>query len=155
MTGPSAHTWRRRGWALLGGLVLVATGCSGGAQPAAAPEPEWPQTTVDLAVTATEFSFDHDRWAIPAGQEITLSFINGGTIPHGWAILRNGTTVHSGTELRQEMVLFEVEAITEGTVTSQIFTINVAGTYQVVDMLGGQFDAGMSGELLVAPAAPL
>ena len=128
---------------------LVLSGCWGGAGDdrvtgsAAAPTPQ-----DELQVTAKEFEFSSRAWAVPAGS-FSVEFTNRGTIEHEWAVLRRGITLRDQRSLREEMVLFEVEAVPEGTTHVQRFTLREPGHYQVVCALEGHFDAGMTSDLSV------
>jgi uncharacterized cupredoxin-like copper-binding protein len=80
---------------------------------------------------------------------VTINFANRGTIAHEWVVLKHGSHIDSEKAFREEMVLFEVEALPEGQTTSQQFSIKEPGSYQFVCALEGHFEAGMEGTLTV------
>jgi plastocyanin len=101
----------------------------------------------ELAATATEFAFDPDDWSVNAGEEFTIEFTNDGSVNHEWAVIKQGDDLESEADFTEEKVLFEVEQIEAGDSVSQSFTVDEAGTYQVVCALEDHFDAGMEGSL--------
>ncbi|HSP02934.1 MAG TPA: cupredoxin domain-containing protein [Acidimicrobiales bacterium] len=126
--------------------LLVLGGCgddddSGGAASDA---------STSIAAEAADFEFDPDAWTVPVDEEITIDFENAGNIEHEWAVLALGQEIESEADFSEEIVLFEVEAIPPGESTSESFTVDEAGTYQVICALEGHFDAGMEGALEVA-----
>jgi plastocyanin len=105
--------------------------------------------STSIEATATEFSFDPDAWTVPAGEEFTIDFTNDGTVEHEWAVINLGDDLDSEADFAEEKVLFEVEAIPAGESTEQSFTVDEAGTYQVLCAIETHFDAGMEGTLTV------
>jgi plastocyanin len=136
---------------LIVGLVAVLGACSP-SSPAALHSSSTDTTVLPstaLAVTASEFTYDITDLAVPVGEEVSVHFTNGGTIPHEWAVLKQGVHIDTKEQFREDMVLFEVEALPEGRSTTQAFTLDVAGDYQFVCALEGHFAAGMHGRLAV------
>jgi plastocyanin len=76
-----------------------------------------------------------------------MDFTNDGNVEHEWAVMN--TEIDSEADFEEDKVLFEVEAIPAGESTSQGFTVDEAGTYQVVCAIESHFDAGMEGTLTV------
>lgn len=105
--------------------------------------------STSIEATATEFQFDPDAWIVPAGEELTIDFTNDGSLEHEWAVLELGEDIESEDEFTEDKVLLEVEAIEPDSSTTQTFTIDDAGTYQVICAIPTHFDAGMEGELTV------
>jgi plastocyanin len=101
----------------------------------------------DIEATASDFQFDPDSWSVPAGEEFTIDFTNDGSVEHEWAVLTE--SIESEDEFAEDIVLLEVEAIPAGESTTESFTIDEAGTYQVICAIETHFDAGMEGELTV------
>lgn len=99
----------------------------------------------DVEATATEFQFEPDEWSVDAG-EFTLEFTNDGSTDHEWVIMAE--EISSEDEFAEDKVLDEVEA-GGGEVVTQTFTVDEAGTYQVICGLEGHFEAGMEGTLTV------
>jgi len=105
--------------------------------------------STSIEATASEFQFDPDSWAVPAGEEFTIDFTNGGEIEHEWAVMKLGDDIDDEADFAEEKVLFEVEAIPAGESTTQQFTVDEAGDYQVICAIETHFDAGMEGTLTV------
>ena len=130
--------------------ALLVSGCSSGREAGeAVDQGPTPAPQAALKVSAKEFEFDQPVWAVPARRSFSVRFTNRGTIPHEWAVLKRGITLHEQRSLREEMVLFEVEALPEGETHTQRFTLREPGRYQVVCALEGHFDAGMTASLAV------
>jgi uncharacterized cupredoxin-like copper-binding protein len=133
-------------------LTLLLVGCSSdeNTHRSTTTDPA-PVATTELTVVAVEFEYDAPGWTVPVGETITINFTNDGTIPHEWAVLEAGVDIDQQQEFREDMVLFEVEALTEGTSTSQTFLLDQAGTYEIICALEGHLDAGMRATI-TAPA---
>ena len=122
------------------GAVLVLGACGDDDDGAA---------STSIEATATEFQFEPDSWTVPAGEEFTIDFENDGSVEHEWAVIKLGDDLESEDEFAEEKVLFEVEAIPAGESTTQQFTVDEAGDYQVICAIETHFDAGMEGTLTV------
>ncbi|MBW3663436.1 MAG: cupredoxin domain-containing protein [Actinobacteria bacterium] len=122
------------------GTMLVA--CEGGDDDDAG------GTTIET--TATEFAFDPSSWTVEAGEEFTVDLTNGGALEHEWVVIELGEDITSEDEFTDDIVLLEVEAIPAGESTTESFTIDEAGTYQVICGIPTHFDAGMEGSLTVS-----
>lgn len=131
---------------LLGGAlavpVLVLLGSCGD-------DDDGGEASTSIEATAKEFEFDPDAWTVPAGEEFTIDFQNDGEVEHEWAVIKLGDDLESESEFEEDKVLFEVEAIPAGESTTQSFTVDDAGTYQVLCAIESHFDAGMEGSLTV------
>lgn len=123
--------------AVIVALVLLAGGCGDDDDSAGG----------DIEATASEFQFDPDSWTVTAGEEFSIDFTNDGEVEHEWAVLSE--EIASEDEFEEDVVLLEVEALPAGESTTESFTIDDAGTYQVICALEGHFDAGMEGSLTV------
>jgi plastocyanin len=126
--------------------LVVLSGC-GDDDDAAGTESD---ASTSISAEASDFEFDPATWTVPTGEEFTIEFENAGNIEHEWAVLDLGQEIESEADFTEEIVLFEVEAIPPGESTSESFTVDEAGTYQVICALEGHFDAGMEGTLEVA-----
>ena len=104
-------------------------------------------TTIDA--TASEFQFEPNSWTVAAGEPFTIQFENAGSVEHEWAVIRLGEDLESEADFTEEGILFEVEALPAGESTTQEFTVDEAGTYQVICGIETHFDAGMEGTLVV------
>ncbi len=139
--------------ALVLALLPAVAACDSGAETADASASDFEHTLVPdrlLNVNAIEFAYNATQWSVPAGLEFTVTFNNLGTIPHEWAVLKQGVQLDAGSGFKEEMVLFEIEALTEGQSIVQRFEIKDPGIYQVICPLPGHLDAGMTSTLTVA-----
>lgn len=105
--------------------------------------------STSIEATASDFEFDPDSWTVPAGEEFTIDFTNDGGVEHEWAVMKLGDDIDAEADFAEEKVLFEVEAIPAGESTTQQFTVDEAGSYQVICAIETHFDAGMEGSLTV------
>ncbi len=135
--------WKSGVLIALGAAVLLLGACGDDDDDAAT------ATSTEIEAEATDFQFDPDSWAVPAGEEFTIDFTNAGGVQHEWAVLKEGEDIESGDEFAEDKVLFEVEAVPAGESVTESFTVEDAGTYQVICALEGHFDAGMEGTLTV------
>ena len=124
-----------------GGLLLGACGDDDDGDDAGA------SSSID--VEAREFEFEPNSWTVAAGEEFTVEFENGGETEHEWAVLEAGEDIESESEFEEDKVAFEIEATPAGESVSQVFTIEDAGTHQVICALPGHFTSGMEGTLTV------
>lgn len=129
-------------------LAVLLAACSSTDNPdgASTAEPA-PIASATLAVTAIEFGYDTSTWAVPADSPITITLTNDGTIPHEWAVLKAGVHIDSQAQFREDMVLFEVEALKEGTSATTTFSLEEPGSYEIICAIQGHFDAGMRGNI--------
>ena len=102
-----------------------------------------------IEATASDFQFEPDSWTVPVGEEFTIDFTNDGSVEHEWAVIRLGEDLTSEDDFAEDKILFEVEAIPAGESTTEQFTVDEAGTYQVICGIETHFDAGMEGTLTV------
>jgi plastocyanin len=130
------------------GLLAVATGATL-VLGACGDDDDDDGASTSIEATASEFQFEPDSWTVPAGEEFTIGFENDGTTDHEWAVINLGDDLESEDGFAEDKVLLEVEALPAGESTEQAFTIDEAGTYQVICALEGHFDAGMEGTLTV------
>jgi plastocyanin len=114
-----------------------------------------------LIVNTMDFAFDPAAYNISAGEETTVQVVNEAADVHTWVVMKPGVSVEdyiksypypavaAGTDNSTEDVLVKASASggTEGTPVT--FTIQEAGTYQVVCDIPGHLEDGMEGELVV------
>jgi plastocyanin len=127
--------------------IAVAIGCSALLLGACGDDDD--DGGASIEATASEFQFEPDSWTVPAGEEFTVDFENDGAVEHEWAVIKLGEDLESEEDFAEERVLFEVEAIPAGESTSQQFTVEEPGTYQVICAIETHFGAGMEGSLTV------
>jgi plastocyanin len=119
-------------------LLLAVTGCGGD-------DGDGDDASADIQATASEFQFEPNDWTVSAG-DFDLEFTNDGSVDHEWVIMNE--EISSEDEFAEDKVLDEVETGAGETVDAT-FTVDEAGTYQVICGLEGHFDAGMEGTLTV------
>ena len=120
----------------LAALALALSACDGG---------DGGDAVTSFKVEAKEFAFVQDRWRVAANEDVTITLNNIGSIEHDWTVL--SSTVASEDEIADDLVIFKVDKITEGSLTE---TFNLPpGTYQVICGVPGHFAAGMEGTLRV------
>lgn len=133
--------------AILGSSVLLASACAGGGGTEAEQTPPAPVT--ELAVDVQEFHFSPAVAAVPAGQPISVTVGNKGTIDHEWVIIAKGHEVDEQHRFSESAVLFEIDDIEQGARSTSTFTIAQPGRYQLICAIEGHFAAGMEATLLV------
>ena len=112
-------------FALLGSLTLLAC-ASGGASTSAG---------TSRSVVATEFKFDRADITVPAGQSVTVTLQNKGTVRHDWTV--------EGLEQ-------PVQAVADSNKSASVtFTPSKTGTFKVVCKEPGHEQSGMVGQLIV------
>jgi uncharacterized cupredoxin-like copper-binding protein len=104
----------------------------------------------ELSITATDFAFTPANVTVDAGQEVTLTLTNNGSVEHEWVLMEAGYQVTTPFDADDEPHVYwegEVEAGESGTFT---FTApSEAGDYQLVCGVAGHVEAGMVGTLTV------
>ncbi len=129
-------------------LTVVLASCSPNYDPIDSESADpIPAASIELVVTAFEFGYDTTAWAVPVGETITITLTNNGTIAHEWAVLKAGVHIDQQAEFREDMVLFEVEALKEGESDTQTFSLPQSGRYEIICAIQGHLDAGMRGEI--------
>ena len=137
---------RRSIAAAVGLSLLLASACAGSG---ASPEETAPAPVTALTVEAEEFRFSPALVAVPAGQPVTVTVGNNGTIDHEWVIIAHGHEVDDQHRFSESAVLFEVDDVNQGTRSTSTFTIAQPGRYQLICAIEGHFAAGMEATLMV------
>lgn len=122
---------------VLSSLVLAA--CSGGGGS---------QGSTSIQATETEFAYTPNTWTVPAGQKITLTLINKGTVEHTWVLMKEPVTPPFSTA-NQSSVIFSAKTAPGATDVVTFTAPSSAGEYEVVCDVPGHLEAGMSGKLTV------
>lgn len=109
--------------------------------------------STNLSIELSDFKFTPDKFAIPAGQQITLNLTNKGAVQHEFVIIKKGEQVTVPFDNDDEDKVYwehEVEAGETGTVT---FTApSEPGEYEIICGIEGHLEAGMKATLtVVAP----
>jgi plastocyanin len=123
---------------LLSSLVLAA--CSGGGASS--------QSGTAIQATMTEFAYTPNTWTVPAGQKITLTMINKGTVDHDWVLMKAPVTPPFSST-NQPNVIFSAKVAPGATNVVTFTAPSSAGEYEVVCDVAGHLEAGMSGKLTV------
>ena len=121
----------------MGAVALALTGCADDGGDAGG--------TDALEVTADEFAYSPSEWTVDAG-EFSLEFTNEGGTEHEFVVLDD--EIASEEEFTEDLVIDETEA-EAGETVSHTFTLDEAGTYQVICAIQGHFDSGMGCTLVV------
>jgi hypothetical protein len=97
---------------------------------------------------ASEFKFEPNAWTVPRGRSSpSSSRTTGPSITVGGAQARRR---HRGrSRLRRGEGAVRGEAVPAGESATQKFTVDEAGTYQVICAIETHFNAGMEGALTV------
>ena len=130
------------------GLSLcLASACAD--TPTSSQEPATPAPVTELTVEVEEFHFSPALVAVPAGEPVTVTVGNKGTIDHEWVIIAPGHEVDEQHGFSESAVLFEVDDINQGSRSTSTFTIAQPGRYQLICAIEGHFAAGMQATLMV------
>ena len=132
---------------VVGLSVLSVVACSGG-QPMDE-EATTPAPATELSIQVEEFHFSPAIVAIPAGEQVTVTVGNTGTIDHEWVIIDKGHEVDGDHRFSENAVLFEVDHVGEGTRSTSTFTVAIPGRYQLICAIEGHLAAGMEATLVV------
>ena len=133
----------RTGLVMLALLALTAVACN-----SASTEP-----STELTVTVKEFQFAPNTWTVPAGEQVSITITNDGTVTHEWVLLQEGVTIASEADLpeTEEELLADFvnveEEVEAGTTKTLTFQAPPAGTYQIICAIETHFDGGMEGTL--------
>lgn len=105
------------------------------AEPEATDEPS-SDGEVDLELSAKDLKFDKDKFTVPAGSQVTLTFVNEEAVPHDFALFENEDAENElfrGDMVTDDTIVYEFEAPTEpGT---YFFRCNVHPTDMVGDFI--------------------
>jgi uncharacterized cupredoxin-like copper-binding protein len=121
-------------------LLLVSCGGAGGASD-------------KIDVTLTDFQFQPNQFAVPAGQEIAFSSRNNGAVVHNFVIMKLGTS--AGPMFDEEdvpNVYWEVELLPGASTESSFTAPSEPGDYEVVCRTEGHIASGMTAKLTVVAA---
>lgn len=117
---------------------------------------------VTLTVTATDFAFDPVDPVVEVGESSTVHLINKGSGPHTWVVLRqcasaeqyiesidSASTTAARRQVEEDQTLVAVDPAPGLLGVPVTFTIDEAGTYEVVCDIPEHFEKGMKGTLVV------
>jgi uncharacterized cupredoxin-like copper-binding protein len=122
-------------------VVLALTGGDDG-------EPAVVEPSSAITIEGDEYSFVPDP-ALGLSGEIDLTLANVGKIGHELIILEPGVRIAAASEFDESTEVGRIDSIAEGTEASTSVDLDV-GTYQVVCLIGGHLESGMSADLIVS-----
>jgi len=113
------------------------------------------EITVDMA----EFFFEPADASVTAGEEVTLTANNIGSIRHEWVLLQAGVRLEDEADkpadeavFQNDFVFYRVDVEAGASETTTFVAPSEPGLYQFVCAIAGHLSAGMTGELeVVAP----
>ena len=124
------------GAALILSLLLAACG---GAGPAS------------LSIVATDFAFTPADVTVPAGQEVSLTLINDGSVEHEWVLMEAGYQITQPFDADDEPHVYWEGEVDAGETATFTFTApSEPGESQLVCGVPGHVEAGMVGTLTVS-----
>ena len=104
----------------------------------------------ELTVDMVEFMFSPTEYTIPAGQEITLTLTNTGTVEHEFVIMKFGQAVSVPFGDDDEgNIYWEAEALPGETKTVTFTAPSDLGEYQIICGTAGHVENGMLGKMFV------
>jgi uncharacterized cupredoxin-like copper-binding protein len=95
-----------------------------------------------------EFAYTPNTWTVPAGQKITVTLTNKGTVEHDWVLMKEPVTPPFSSA-NQPNVIFSAKVAAGATDVVSFTAPSSAGEYEVVCDVSGHLEAGMSGKLTV------
>ena len=111
------------------------------------------ESSTELTTSVKEYQLTPNTWTVPAGEQVTITIINEGTLKHEWVLLQEGATItseddlpDSEEELEENFVDVE-EEVEPGETKTLTFQAPPAGTYQVICAIAGHFNNGSEGTL--------
>lgn len=105
---------------------------------------------VEIIATMKEYTFEPNRWEVPAGAEVILTLINDGTLEHEFVIMIFGKTATAPFDEDDEANIYWEAELQPRTSVEITFTApNDPGEYQVVCGTPEHLEQGMRGTLVV------
>lgn len=128
-----------------------SSGSSATATPASGSSASSGETTTELTVDMREFAFSPASYTVPAGEEISITLNNSGSVKHSFVIMVKGYTAEAPFDQEDANNIFwSSDAIAPGASATLTFEApDEPGTYQVVCDIPGHLEAGMVAELTV------
>ena len=106
--------------------------------------------TSEISTAMTEFAFTPSSSSVSAGNEVTLTLTNDGTVDHNWVLMDAGYMVTTPFDDADRAKVFAETSLAAGDSATFTFTApSEAGTYQVVCSIPGHLEAGMEASLTV------
>jgi plastocyanin len=104
--------------------------------------------SASVTIEATEFAFSPDPVLALAG-EVEIDFENRGQIGHELILLSEGARIASPTQYDESTALDAIPSIARDVTVQRTIELD-PGTYQIVCLLPGHFEAGMEADLIVS-----
>ena len=106
------------------------------------------EATISPTITLDDINFDPGKVTVPAGKEITITFINEGTMDHKWALMT--TPVESPFDASDEVNIFYAIEVEAGEITTATFySPAAAGEYEMVCAIPGHPEGDLIGKVIV------
>ncbi len=104
-----------------------------------------------IRVVMTDFAFTPATFTVPAGQPISVEFVNEGAAAHSFVIMQAGYQVKGQfTDADKAHVYWQEASVAPGQSVKATFQApSQPGDYQVVCAVPGHFEAGMMAKLIV------
>jgi len=107
--------------------------------------------STSLNVTLTDFQFSPNTFTVPAGAQISFTAVNNGADEHSFAIMKLGHEVKDHfTDADRPNIYWLEAAVEPGQTLNDTFAApSEPGTYQILCIQQGHFEAGMVAKLIV------
>lgn len=133
--------------ALAGALALASP--AGAQEPGSASGPA-ADSVVEIGAEGSTLEFMPDRLTLQAGTTVTLRFVNGGTLPHNWVLLRSddgldemAVAAYEATDSGyipggyDDDILAQIPLVSPDQTAEVTFTVPPAGEYTYVCLFPG------------------
>ncbi len=101
--------------------------------------------------TSSSLSPANPTLTFTAGQTVTVTFHNIGTMPHNWAIVTAKTDGNTNLGFSGAQIGSAANPVQAGGSGSATFTVGSAGTYYYICQVDGHASLGMAGTVTVNP----
>jgi plastocyanin len=107
-----------------------------------------PAPSASVTIEATEFAYSPDPVLALAG-EVEITFENRGQVGHELILLPEGVRIAGPAQYDESTALGVVPSIARDVTVQRTIDLD-PGTYQIVCLLPGHFEAGMEADLIVS-----
>jgi uncharacterized cupredoxin-like copper-binding protein len=126
--------------------VLLVAGCGDSGGTTTTQGATGPQS---VTVTLEDYFFSPESVTVAAGATVNVTGDNPSGTDHTWTVLTAGDEVSTAVGLPDERVLFRVYG-TPGSSAVGSFVAPEPGIYQVICIISGHVELGMTGTLIVS-----